>query len=908
MDTDIRKLKQRRAQIKGQVTHILHFFEAGSVTGMEAQVRLQKLEDFFRSFEEVQGTIEDKINSAEEEEFSEACDPERGIFEQIYYKAAAIAQELVSQGQAQSGTRIQAAEDDREIRERTSEITRRRPKLPEIKLPDFDGDYTKWLFFKDSFETTIHMDNSLTPVQKHQYLIGVLQGEARNVIQGFKISNENYESAWKLLKDTYDNNMLIIQNHLDELLKFTEITKHNKADSIRKFIWHIQTHVSALRSLALPVNEWDAILVHLAKKKLNFREQRDWQNLIKNRTLENMPMLSEFIAFLTERCHTIKVLEQGRPKIAEKSDREAKRNEQKVALVSVTSKCKICEGDHPVYKCSNLLKLSIADRKMKIIEKRLCLNCLGSGHYARDCKASMCKKCNKKHNSIIHEDAPEERGSSPSKQPCEDSRTTVVMSCTETQRNPSVGFQMSNKQSVSDTKNYNLATSVYCTSHRGTRVVLSTARIFVLDSNNEERCYRALLDPGSQSNLITSDLVRELKLACCNEIHPISGINKVVTRVNKIARIRIKSIHSNFETEVECLVVPTITEQLPQTKISAAKLHIPWDVKLADPTYNKPGPIDVLLGAGVYWKIITGAPENQVKGKPALQNTQLGVIIGGELEENQTEALSHCGVVTNAQLHNQLQRFWVQEEVPESLLYSKEEIYSEKLFSDTVRRQNGRFVVRLPIRAHVVMGDSMPQAVRRLSFLERRFEKDLKLKEAYSEFLKEYLQQGHMEVVEDQNAILAQEHYIIPHQPVVRPDSMTTKLRVVFDASSKTTNGVSLNLQADLQKILIRFRIHKFVLTANVASMFRQVLVDPEDRNLQLIVWRDDTTQPLQLYKLNTITYGTTCAPFLAMRCLKELAKIHKQEFPLAAKVVEQDFYMDDVLTGESTLRNIMTL
>jgi len=93
------KLKQRRAQIKDQVTRILHFFEAGTVTGMEAQVRLQKLKDFFRSFEEVQSTIEDKIDSAEEGgELSEACDPERGIFEQIYYKAAAIAQEIVLQG------------------------------------------------------------------------------------------------------------------------------------------------------------------------------------------------------------------------------------------------------------------------------------------------------------------------------------------------------------------------------------------------------------------------------------------------------------------------------------------------------------------------------------------------------------------------------------------------------------------------------------------------------------------------------------------------------------------------------------------------------------------------------------------------------------------------------------------
>lgn len=58
------------------------------------------------------------------------------------------------------------------------------------------------MFFKNSFETTIHSDPDLTAMQKHQYLVGVLQGEAKKVIQGFTISNDNYNSAWQLLKET----------------------------------------------------------------------------------------------------------------------------------------------------------------------------------------------------------------------------------------------------------------------------------------------------------------------------------------------------------------------------------------------------------------------------------------------------------------------------------------------------------------------------------------------------------------------------------------------------------------------------------------------------------------------------------------------------------------------------------
>jgi len=111
---------------------------------------------------------------------------------------------------------------------------RYKPKLSEIKLLEFSGDFTKWIFFKNSFETTIHRDPDLTPMQKYQYLIGQLQGEARQVIQVFTISDDNYWNAWKLLKDTYDNTMLIIEIHLEALLQFSDITKENKADSIRQ--------------------------------------------------------------------------------------------------------------------------------------------------------------------------------------------------------------------------------------------------------------------------------------------------------------------------------------------------------------------------------------------------------------------------------------------------------------------------------------------------------------------------------------------------------------------------------------------------------------------------------------------------------------------------------------------------
>ena len=82
-------------------------------------------------------------------------------------------------------------------------------------------------------------------------------------------------------------------------------------------------------------------------------------------------------------------------------------------------------------------------------------------------------------------------------------------------------------------------------------------------------------------------------------------------------------------------------------------------------------------------------------------------------------------------------------------------------------------------------------------------------------------------------------NYFIPHHYVLKPDSTTTKLRAVFDASAKTSSGYSLNdlmyagptVQSDLFAILVRFRLPRFVLTTDIEKMYRQILIHKDDTN-----------------------------------------------------------------------------
>ena len=158
--------------------------------------------------------------------------------------------------------------------------------------------------------------------------------------------------------------------------------------------------------------------------------------------------------------------------------------------------------------------------------------------------------------------------------------------------------------------------------------------------------------------------------------------------------------------------------------------------------------------------------------------------------------------------------------------------------------------------------------------------------------------------------LLNKHHYYLPHHCVQKSESTSTKLRVVFDGSCKTTSGKSLNdimhigpsIQNDLFSILLQFRLSKYAVTADISKMYRQIKISEDHSNLQCILWRNNNNEHLQTYKLNTVTYGTSAAPFLAIRSLHFLADNAKSNYPLGSNIIKTQFYVDDMLTGANTI------
>ncbi|XP_028170489.1 uncharacterized protein LOC114360115 [Ostrinia furnacalis] len=311
-------------------------------------------------------------------------------------------------------------------------------------------------------------------------------------------------------------------------------------------------------------------------------------------------------------------------------------------------------------------------------------------------------------------------------------------------------------------------------------------------------------------------------------------------------------------------------------------------------------------------------------GSLIAQNTTLGWIVSGvvdtanvtEEKNNKSKAISRNITVMHAQVNEDdiLRKFWeIEEQLPDKrTILTEEEQRCEDFFtSTTVRTPEGRYIVRLPFRGdqpQCTNHGSKDIAEARFRSLEKRFAKDKHLKEKYTEVINEYLTLDHMRPANEN--IKENEATYLPHHAVVRDDKTTTKVRVVFNASEKNKKGVSLNdtlmigptIQADLRHTVMRWREHPIALVADIVKMYRQVLVAEEDVKYQRILWRDEPEKQIKEYELLTVTFGTASAPYLAVRVLQQIAMDEGQEVPQAAERILQSFYMDDLMTGCSSV------
>ncbi|XP_011493816.1 PREDICTED: uncharacterized protein LOC105359038 [Ceratosolen solmsi marchali] len=223
------------------------------------------------------------------------------------------------------------------------------------------------------------------------------------------------------------------------------------------------------------------------------------------------------------------------------------------------------------------------------------------------------------------------------------------------------------------------------------------------------------------------------------------------------------------------------------------------------------------------------------------------------------------------------------------------------------------YIVKIPLReSPATLGESYNVAHQCLLHLQRRLMRDGNYRKLYNKFMTEYDKMNHMRRLPE-NYPSNNKTYYLPYHGVLNPGSSTTKLRVVFNGSSPSSAGLSLNdimhrganLNPDIIDVPIWIRKHRYLFSTDITKMYRQILVHQDDWDLQRILWMDEQGNEV-IYQLTTVTYGTRAPPFLAVQTLLQLIQDEGDNYPLAIPSLKYGRYVDDIFGGADNLSQLV--
>ena len=780
-------------------------------------------------------------------------------------------------------------------------------RLPKLELKKFYGDLLKWQSFWDSFESTIHKNDTLNDIDKLNYLRSLLQGDALRTIAGLELTNSNYDVAIDILKERYGNKEVITQNHYNKLNDLESATEN--IHSLRFVYDTIEQHLRSLEALGEDIDHQQ--FVSLIKRK--FPQTVNEHITHHNKNPDEAWTVKKLRKAIRNYITTKEIATQEQPKSS-----DSRRNDHRGGTTGLYAdskqrnlKCIFCGKEHWNDECKTVS--SVKERKEKLKSKGKCFNCLRPRHQGKCKRQKPCHYCKK----VGHNRA---------------------LCLTRDKREPKNAENGMIAGDESENEEETLIEEEGLLS-AGENVIMQTALIEAMDGDEStSETTRVLMDTGSSRTYITQDLVEKLKLKTedKNRLTVFTfGGKKPKEMTSPVVTIVLKSKDGNT-LKVKANVVPKICAQINRHPVHLEdKMKFQRAFRLADtlPTSREVSTIGVLIGSDYYNDVMTGE-RKQVQDGLFVLKSKFGWVVSGRTKgKDKHHSESTLFVMTHSASHilpeiqqvtvtdksqltpPNLEDFWSLETIgikpdePENT----DEIATE-MFKDTVTKEGQRYFVRWPWRDedHDLLPENYELSLGRLKSLTKRLEKDPDLLKRYDEIIQTQLAKGMVEKVDVSEMNNENKKHYIPHHVVVKPDSATTKLRVVYDASAKTKKGnKSLNeclyrgpvIMEDLCGLLLRFRTQNIGIVSDIEKAFLQIGIQEDQRDVTRFLWLKDIDKPvtddnLQIYRFARVPFGIISSPFLLGATIQH--HLEESDNPVAEKI-KDNIYVDNIITGANS-------
>ncbi|KAJ8964448.1 hypothetical protein NQ317_005384 [Molorchus minor] len=411
------------------------------------------------------------------------------------------------------------------------------------KADDLTSDRKDWIPFWSQFKR-IHNDDEIEKEDKFKFLIQstIPKSRARELVESFPPSAENYNIAIDSLVSRFGKEELLVEYYVRELLKLV-LTNLKVKMSLSTLYDKLESQLRSLETLGVTSEKYAAMLFPLVESSLPEERLRVWQrsqNSYANEEFFNRSSIEKTYGVFEKEVEDEEKISMAVSGFDVKSKTTEKPKETSIPTASglinqqkspVCVKCVFCKGSHRSEDCKEAQKMTLTEKKKILSSRGCCHSCLKFGHIARRCRVNIqCNNCKNRHSTLMCNKEESSEGTGKSKQNENGSSLTVD--------------NLSNNTS--------------------SQVFLQTLLV-ELRSDICTKCVRAIIDTGSQRSYINKFIADEMGYESLREetlIHALFGGSESEVVKHSEYRIQVGNLNKKYVCNFNVLDQPVICSNL----------------------------------------------------------------------------------------------------------------------------------------------------------------------------------------------------------------------------------------------------------------------------------------------------------------------------------------------------------
>ncbi|XP_044573440.1 uncharacterized protein LOC123257680 [Drosophila ananassae] len=728
-------------------------------------------------------------------------------------------------------------------------------------LPTFSGDPEEWPLFISTFEHSTTAAG-YTNVENMLRLQKSLKGKARELIRDKLLLPNLVPDVISTLKMFFGRPEHILERMVEKVRRLAP--PKDRLEALIEYALAVRNVCAIMEACDLKAHLNNPMLVKELVDKLPNQHKLNWAMQPRDDRIAAVKAFSDWLYKIAEAASSVvapSFYKSGAVNThnsrATQGQARSNASQTEAAQQQVQSGCVAC-GDisHRPPQCQVFLNLDTQHRWQIITSSKACFCCL-KVHRNR-CRTGNCgiNGCTRRHHELLHT----EQGS--------------TQNLVSTHQDDNYGSQFFRIIPVK-LRNGSRMIEIYAFLDEGSSVTLVDASVFQrlgIQGQAAPMC----LQWTAETTRIESESV------------------KASVQISETNSDRFYWLN-NVQT-VQNLALPKQTVEMKELRSRFQHLRdLPLESYSAQPT--------LLIGSN-NWKL--AVPRRIREGKwnePIASKCMLGWTIQGSTNPQRSIVMHHCDCDWQ-ELHDDIKDHYNLETLVPRKLYSAEDKLAVKILETTCQEKSGKYEVGFPWRGGIdKLPESRGNALKRLTCIKKKVSQEPEMYDKIDAQVRNLLDKGYaVKLSKEETCRENSRTWYLPIF-IARNPNKPSKLRLVWDAAAKS-HGCALNdyllkgpdCLNPLIEVLLAFRVNKIAICGDIAEMFHRINIREEDMHAQRFLWYDRSSDKVETYVMRAMTFGISCAPFIAHFVRDKNAEAHQEDFPLALNAIQKAHYVDDYI------------